>query len=121
MLVTRLNRRMLFSLLLISCHGVACATSGFNRFNSAPSVLRESQQKYAKDNGLDLVEYDLNHDQKPDVFKFYSGLESSSDPILHRKEVDLNHDGHIDVIQMFNDKHQIVTEQLDLDFDAFLT
>lgn len=72
--------------------------------------------------GLLVKEFDLNHDQKPDVFKFYRRVESPGEGkpglVLVRRELDLNADGKVDVVTIYDENGDIVTEAFDLDFDG---
>jgi antitoxin component YwqK of YwqJK toxin-antitoxin module len=80
-------------------------------------------EAYAKSNQLELVRFDLNRDQRPDVFKFYR---SDADATaagqrtqrLVRKDMDLNNDGKVDVVRMYDDKGGVKEERTDLDFDG---
>ena len=82
------------------------------------------QEAIAKAEGLKLVNYDLNRDGKPDIYKFFRVI--TDDPkllgtkVLVRKEIDLNHDGRIDVVKLYDDKQEVREERTDLDFDGRL-
>ncbi|MFZ5469652.1 MAG: hypothetical protein ACOZIN_09460 [Myxococcota bacterium] len=68
-----------------------------------------------------VIEFDLNHDEKPDVWSFT--VEAKTDDgkeydKLVRKELDINWDGKVDISRAYNDKEQIEREAMDLDFDG---
>ncbi len=67
--------------------------------------------------GEALVEYDLNHDGKPDVWK-YTRKRPDGTEVLSRKERDLNSDGKIDVWDWYDDQGNLEKQVLDFDFDG---
>ncbi|MEZ4270474.1 MAG: hypothetical protein R3C68_03260 [Myxococcota bacterium] len=81
------------------------------------------QETRAKRDNLHLKKFDLDRDQRPDVFKFYTLVDgpksdSPKTEVLVRKEVDLNHDGLIDVVRIYNDNQEVAEELADFDFDG---
>lgn len=80
------------------------------------------QEAIAKAEGLKLVNYDLNRDGRPDIYKFFRVI--TDDPkrlgskLLVRKEIDLNHDGRIDVVKLYDPSQEVREERTDLDFDG---
>lgn len=68
-----------------------------------------------------VLRYDVNHDQKPDVWEHVITVKNADgkdvDRIV-RKELDLNADGKPDIIRYYDDKEQIDHEALDEDFDG---
>lgn len=68
-----------------------------------------------------VTEYDLNHDNKPDVWSYTipAKTEDGKDyDRLVRKELDINWDGRVDITRVYDDHEQIEKELLDLDFDG---
>jgi hypothetical protein len=70
-----------------------------------------------------LKQFDLNHDNKPDVWAYYTQMTDPKDPqgtreSLVRKEWDFNFDGKVDIRRHFNFKGEAVKDELDLDFDG---
>ena len=70
-----------------------------------------------------MRKFDLNHDNKPDVWAFYkdSGGGEPHQYLLEnliRKEWDFNFDGRVDIRRLYNSAGEIVQDQLDLDFDG---
>ncbi|MBC7792448.1 MAG: hypothetical protein H7Z43_01970, partial [Clostridia bacterium] len=91
--------------------------------DSIKAVDVADREAYAKANNLALRSFDLNRDDKPDVFKFYrieSDPAASGSNVEHlaRKDIDLNNDGKVDVIRIYNDKNEVIEERTDLDFDG---
>jgi hypothetical protein len=67
--------------------------------------------------GLVLVEIDLNNDGVIDVFNYFRER-SQADRLLVRKELDLNHDARIDIWSFFTDTGELSREEMDGDFDG---
>jgi hypothetical protein len=74
-------------------------------------------EKLLHEEGLTLVEVDLNIDAQADIFNYYREREAAS-RVLVRKEVDLNYDGRIDVISYFDISGTLEREEMDGDFDG---
>jgi len=73
--------------------------------------------------GEKVKEYDLNRDNKPDVWAYYASMEDPANPgqtreNLARKEWDFNFDGKVDIRRHFNFRGETVKDELDLDFDG---
>ncbi len=87
----------------------------------SPAVEAAPQQDpgHSRDRKPDeiLSEYDLNHDGKPDVWK-YSRKGPDGKEILVRKERDLNNDGKIDVWEWYDAAGNLEKQVVDFDFDG---
>ncbi len=73
--------------------------------------------------GEKLKQYDLNHDNKPDVWAYFGQMTDPKNPSgttesLVRKEWDFNFDGKVDIRRHLNFKGEIAKDELDLDFDG---
>jgi len=70
--------------------------------------------------GKKIVTFDLNRDEKPDVWKLYKTIEEGGAnlEILTCKQVDLDHDGHKDYVVGFNRKGGMIFEKFDFTFDG---
>lgn len=73
--------------------------------------------------GQTVKRYDLNHDNKPDVWAYFGPLQDPDHPGqvhqgLVRKEWDFNFDGKVDIKRFFNFKGERVKDEMDLDFDG---
>jgi antitoxin component YwqK of YwqJK toxin-antitoxin module len=75
--------------------------------------------KESKSGNEIVKEFDLNHDGKTDVWKFYQ-KDAQGQLKLVRKEMDINWDGRVDVFKYYDDKEQMTKEALDLDYDGHL-
>lgn len=86
--------------------------------NSEQLAENISQQRSGDEK---VTEYDLNKDQKPDVWSFT--VEAKDDQgraidKLVRKELDINWDGKVDITRYYDQNEQVEREALDLDFDG---
>ena len=71
-------------------------------------------------NGKNVVTYDLNHDNRPDVWRLYKTEDEGGTKIefLTCKQVDANRDGKKDWVVAYNRKGNALFERRDLDFDG---
>lgn len=114
--------------LVISSVFVAASLAGLG-CGSGPES-KEGKAPQAKLLGLEVVgdteveSYDLNGDNKPDVWKTYVYRGPEDAPrdkkvrLLAKHELDLDFDGRPDVVLIYNEEGAVVTEQMDLDFDG---
>ncbi len=70
--------------------------------------------------GKRVETFDLNRDQRPDVWKLYATIEEGGArlEILTCKQVDFDHDGSKDYVVAYNKKGARVFEKYDYDFDG---
>ncbi len=73
--------------------------------------------------GERVKQYDLNHDNKPDVWAYFGPMADPDNAgqtteSLIRKEWDFNFDGKVDIRRYFNFRKETVKDELDLDFDG---
>lgn len=70
--------------------------------------------------GKRLLKLDLNGDGQPDVWKLFASRteRGATVDLLVCKERDLNFDGRKDAWASYDDEGNLMTEQLDLDFDG---
>ncbi len=104
-------------LLLIGCPGAK--TTGPAASSDAEEeveTVEPAMVEKPSDDGLLLVEIDLDVDGRPEVFNYYE--ESSSGRVLVRKEVDLNKDGRVDVRSYYDQDGRLTREEMDGDFDG---
>jgi hypothetical protein len=71
-------------------------------------------------NGKNVVTYDLNHDNKPDVWRLYKSEEEGGTKVewLTCKQVDFDHDGRKDWVVAYNRKGNVLFEKADFDYDG---
>ena len=70
--------------------------------------------------GKQVTTYDLNGDNRPDVWKLYKEIEEGGTKlqILSCRQVDFDHDGKKDFVVAFDRKGAKVFEKVDRDFDG---
>ena len=71
-------------------------------------------------NGKNVVTFDLNHDNKPDVWRLYKTEDEGGTKVeyLTCKQVDFDHDGRKDWVVAYNRKGNILFEKADFDYDG---
>ena len=69
--------------------------------------------------GKNVQTFDLDKDNKPDVWKLYKKIEEGGTTleVLTCKQVDFDHDGRKDYVAAFNKKGGMVFEKADFDYD----
>jgi hypothetical protein len=73
--------------------------------------------KDISDEGLQVVERDLNNDKRSDTFT-YQRPRPGQAPLIVRKEQDINFDGKIDIVSFFSLAGVLEREEYDGDFDG---
>ena len=70
--------------------------------------------------GKNVVTYDLNHDNKPDVWRLYKTEDEGGTKIefMTCKQVDFDHDGRKDWVVGYNRKGNPLFEKADFDYDG---
>jgi len=70
--------------------------------------------------GKNVVTYDLNKDNKPDVWRLYKTEDEGGTKVeyLTCKQVDFDHDGRKDWVVAYNRKGNILFEKADFDYDG---
>lgn len=69
------------------------------------------------EDGLIIVEIDLNSDNRADVFNYYRERTQAA-RLLVKKEIDLNWDGRVDVTSFYDESGKLTREEMDGDFDG---
>ena len=70
--------------------------------------------------GKQVQTFDLNQDNKPDVWKLYASVEEGGTTveILTCKQVDYDNDGKKDYVAVYNRRGEMVAEEFDFTFDG---
>jgi hypothetical protein len=70
--------------------------------------------------GKDVQQFDLNRDNKPDIWKLYKSQDEKGTTvqIMTCEQVDLDHDGKKDYVVRYDDSGAILSEEYDFDFDG---
>ncbi|MCX7944621.1 MAG: hypothetical protein N2746_08955 [Deltaproteobacteria bacterium] len=84
------------------------------------SSIASEQTGRSEVDGLPSKSFDINGDNKPDIWEYYKKGEKDGKQIeiIVRKEFDLNHDSKIDMVKVFNEKGETIREMIDFDFDG---
>ncbi|HEY0250896.1 MAG TPA: hypothetical protein VGC41_05185 [Kofleriaceae bacterium] len=104
-------------LLLAACHsGSKDTTPKSTADNGIPKVdptLCDTQ-------GKNVQTYDLNHDNKPDVWRLYKTEDEGGTKVefMTCKQVDFDHDGRKDWVVAYNRKGMPLYEKADFDYDG---
>ena len=71
-------------------------------------------------NGKNVVTYDLNHDNRPDVWRLYKTEDEGGTKLefMTCKQVDFDHDGRKDWVVAYNRKGTPLFEKADFDYDG---
>ncbi len=71
-------------------------------------------------NGKNVVTYDLNKDNRPDVWRLYKGQDEGGTTVefLSCKQVDFDHDGRKDWVVAYNRKGTPLFQRADFDYDG---
>ena len=71
-------------------------------------------------NGKNVITYDLNHDNKPDVWRLYKAEDEGGTKVefMTCKQVDFDHDGRKDWVVALNRKGLRLYEKADFDYDG---
>lgn len=106
-------RRLLLAIplaALVACAGKTPAPAAAKEGPTDPHVA-------ARQPGETLTEYDLDHDGKPDVWRYTRKGPDGKD-VLVRRDRDLNGDGKIDVWEFYDANGNLEKQVVDLDFDG---
>lgn len=70
--------------------------------------------------GKNVVTYDLNHDNRPDVWELYQSVDEGGTKVefMTCRQVDFDHDGRKDWVVAYNRKGNKLYEKADLDYDG---
>ena len=70
--------------------------------------------------GKQVQTFDLNQDDRPDVWKLYEQMEEDGAKldVLTCKQVDYDHDGQKDYVAIYNKQGELVAEEFDFTFDG---
>jgi len=118
--MAKLSKLVSFSVLavgLLACRGKKDSTlSNKDVDASIPKV----DPKLCDTNGKNVVTYDLNHDNKPDVWRLYKSEDEGGTKVefMTCKQVDFDHDGRKDWVVAYNRKGVPLYEKADFDYDG---
>jgi hypothetical protein len=106
------------SALLGACHSSKQDTTPKN--DTLEAGVPKVDPTLCDTNGKNAVTYDLNHDNKPDVWRLYKSEDEGGTKVefLTCKQVDFDHDGRKDWVVAYNRKGNTLFEKADFDYDA---
>ena len=106
---------------------VALAACGGGKGNTTPkndqsldAAVPKVDPTLCDTNGKNVVTFDLNHDNKPDVWRLYQTEDDGGTKVefLTCKQVDFDHDGRKDWVVAYNRKGNPLYEMADFDYDG---
>jgi hypothetical protein len=105
-------------LVLGACRGKAEDTTPKNE--ALDSAVPKVDPTLCDTNGKNIVTYDLNHDNKPDVWRLYKAEDEGGTKVefMTCKQVDFDHDSRKDWVVAYNRKGNTLFEKADFDYDA---
>jgi hypothetical protein len=103
---------------LAACHGSKKDTTPKN--DLADSGVPKVDPTLCDTAGKNVVTYDLNHDNRPDVWRLYKTEDEGGTKIefMTCKQVDFDHDGRKDWVVAYNRKGTPLFEKADFDYDG---
>jgi hypothetical protein len=110
---------VLGGLALAACHGNKADTTPKNT-DSLDAAVPKVDPTLCDTNGKNVTTYDLNHDNKPDVWRLYKSEDEGGTKVefLTCKQVDFDHDGRKDWVVAYNRKGTPLFEKADFDYDG---
>lgn len=102
---------------LVACGGGNKAAAPKNDMNAEIPKVDPSLCETA---GKNVQTYDLNHDNRPDVWRLYKAEDEGGTKIefMTCKQVDFDHDGRKDWVVAYNRKGTPLFERADFDYDG---
>jgi len=103
--------------LAVGCHGKNEETA---KVSTTDQGVPKVDPTLCDTNGKTVVTYDLNHDNKPDVWRLYRTEDEGGTKVefLTCKQVDFDHDGRKDWVVAYNRKGLPLYEKADFDYDG---
>ena len=103
---------------LAACHGSSSSTTPENK--NLDASIPKVDPTLCDANGKNVVTFDLNHDNKPDVWRLYKSEDEGGTKVefMTCKQVDFDHDGRKDSVVAYNRKGNPIYAKYDFDFDG---
>ena len=88
----------------------------------APLIVPKIDPELCLTDGKKVAAFDLNGDEKPDVWKLYVEKKNgaATSDVITCKQVDLDHNGKQDFVEQYDESGDVVLQQYDFDFDGHL-
>jgi len=105
-------------LLVVGCHSNDKSTTPKNA--EADQGIPKVDPTLCDTQGKNVQTYDLNHDNKPDVWRLYKTEDEGGTKVefMTCKQVDFDHDGRKDWVVAYNRKGTPLYEMADFDYDG---
>jgi len=103
---------------LAACHGANKDTTPKN--DALDAAVPKVDPTLCDTAGKNVVTFDLNHDNKPDVWRLYATVDDGGTKVEYMtcKQVDFDHDGRKDWVVAYNRKGNPLYEKADFDYDG---
>jgi hypothetical protein len=104
-------------LVVAACHGNNPAPKNEGSLDvSIPKV----DPTLCDTSGKNVVTADINHDNKPDVWRLYKTEDEGGTKVefMTCKQVDFDHDGRKDMVEAYNRKGNLLFQKFDFDWDG---
>ncbi|MDB4952761.1 MAG: hypothetical protein JWO36_330 [Myxococcales bacterium] len=106
-------------LVVMACHGDK-TESTTPKNDGVEAGIPKVDPTLCDTNGKNVVTFDLNHDNRPDVWRLYRTEDEGGTKIefMTCKQVDFDHDGRKDWVVAYNRKGLPLFEKADFDYDG---
>ncbi len=103
---------------LAGCHGANKDTTP--KSDNADTTIPKVDPTLCDASGKNVVTFDLNKDNKPDVWRLYTTEDEGGTKVefLTCKQMDFDHDGRKDAVVAYNRKGNPIYAKYDFDFDG---
>ena len=115
--MAKISKLVVISLLLVACKGTKQVETPKN---TASMEVPKVDPTLCETSGKNVVTYDLNKDNQPDVWRLYRTEDEGGTKIefMTCKQVDFNSDGNKDWVVAYNRKGNPLFEKADFDYDG---
>ena len=102
------------------CKGKGSVSAGGGNAGSNQDLMPKIDPELCDTSGKQVQTFDLNQDNKPDVWKLYASVEEDGArlDVLTCKQVDYDQDGQKDYVATYNRRGELVAEEFDFTFDG---
>jgi hypothetical protein len=115
--MAKLSKLVVIGATLVACKGKSKVEAPKN---AASMEVPKVDPTLCETSGKNVVTYDLNKDNKPDVWRLYRTEDEGGTKIefMTCKQVDFDHDGRKDWVVAYNRKGNPIFEKTDFDYDG---
>jgi hypothetical protein len=112
--------RLSTPVLLVLALGCGGKKSNSTPANASDLTIPKVDPTLCDTNGKNVVTYDLDHDNRPDVWRLFKTEDEGGTKVefMTCKQVDLDHDGKKDWVVAYNRKGTPISEREDLNHDG---